>query len=270
MSSTGKALILTCVLLAAGACGSADEPDGRGQAASLYDGAWTLQSGRGPNGDIALLTENPVTLEIDRGRIRGVAACNSYNGRASISGSSFALNRGGPSMTEMGCARQVHRAEAAFMDALGAVDQISRSGQMLTLSGPGAQLTFEADPPPPPAHLVGTDWRLEGLVYGSGPEALVGSADSARLLLRDDGTFNGTTGCREVKGTWSGDEEEVTFHPQVDGACPAVRNREAPLRQQDAHVLSVLTGDATVEIKEGSLWLQATDTDDGLIYRVRS
>ncbi|MDP9067568.1 MAG: META domain-containing protein [Actinomycetota bacterium] len=64
-----------------------------------YERIWALDSGRGPAGDIPILDEWDITLEIDGPRVSGRSACNSYGGKVTISRSSFDV--GGLAGTEI-------------------------------------------------------------------------------------------------------------------------------------------------------------------------
>lgn len=124
-----KQLIGTLLLaLVLGGCGSepAARPGGDAQSVS-HDGVWKLQSGTGPQGDVPIVVGWDISLEIADGMASGRAACNSYGGSVSISGSSFRAR--GFSMTEMGCSPEVSRSQDSYIDAFQTVDTIARDGE---------------------------------------------------------------------------------------------------------------------------------------------
>jgi heat shock protein HslJ len=154
IASTGLVLLLA-------ACGEAADqslrvgpaPSGSG---SPYAGTWKLTSGRGPDGQVPVIRDYPITLTIDRAVIGGTAACNSYGGDVTVRGSSFKI--GATSMTEMACAPLVMRSQDAYLRALSQVDSVARDSGGLTLSGRDTELTFALVPPPPTASLIETTW----------------------------------------------------------------------------------------------------------------
>jgi heat shock protein HslJ len=264
MRITGVAqpFIAALVALALGACGgSGSEPGGSepGGSSSTYDGTWTLVEGRGPDGEISVIDGYPVTLTVEGELIGGTAACNGYNGEATIDGTSFKVP--GFSMTEMGCRRDVMDAEAAYVSALSAANTIGREQDVLTLSGDETEMTFELEPPIPTADLVGTRWELESLIIGTGGDGIATSVEPAYLLLKKDGTIEGTTGCRELYGEWTEAGNEIAFTTfGAKGGCPDA------LKEQDGQVVTVLGDGFTVEIEENRLSV-TSQGDLGLDYR---
>ena len=119
-------LVLVALAVTLTACGEPRVSDSNDAASSAdeYVGTWRLTFGRGPAGEVPLVRGWPITLEISGAQVRGYAACNSYGGPATITRSSFEASR--LAVTEMGCATQVMRSEAAYLAALEDVDSISR------------------------------------------------------------------------------------------------------------------------------------------------
>ncbi|HEY8921959.1 MAG TPA: META domain-containing protein, partial [Candidatus Limnocylindria bacterium] len=83
----------------------------------------------------------------------------------------------------------------------------------------------------------------------------------ATLRLSGDGTLSATTGCRAVTGryTLSEGQVQVTLDPYDTIACAA------PLGDQDAHILGVLSNGFAASIDGDQLTLTAGDK--GLSYR---
>ena len=204
-----------CALLLSG-CGSPDGAAGGGDSPGASPiGQWILLDGA------ARVDGYPITLEVSEGRVSGTAACNSYSGTVSVSGSSFSV--GDLAVTEMGCPQPgVHESERDFLDQLSAVSgwQID-SGQLL-LTGGTTRLLFAPVQPEPDAPLAGT-WRVESLISGTGPDGAVSSTMApAHLTLVEDGTFTGRDGCNELQGRWTVDGAVLRFDDvtTTDAACP--------------------------------------------------
>jgi len=132
------------------------------------------------------------------------------------------------------------QSEDVYLNALGVADTTEREGDTLTLTGLDAELVFELVTPPPVAELTDTAWQLESLFEESGSEASSSSAAApAELILRNDGTLSGTTGCQELEGEWSQRADEIVFSVlSSTGRCGP--NTGPELRRQDMHVSAVL------------------------------
>lgn len=88
------------------------------------------------------------------------------------------------------------------------------------------------------------------------------SPQPARITLADDGTFDGTTGCRDVSGRWedTGDRVETSDVELGNRRC---RGLEA---EQDEHLVAVLEAGSTVEIEENTMALSWDEGQRGLYY----
>lgn len=259
MVRSGVAIIGCAMLLAA--CGEPSEPPASPGAPGRedIDGGWRLVDGRGPDGPIPKGEQIEITLDIAGTEIGGRSACNQYFAEVRRDGDRFEVD--GVGGTEVGCATRVMQAEERYLDALERVRSQRMEGEVLVLSGPQVELLYREIPPVPTAELVGTEWRLNGLVYGRGPEGLVSSAEPATLTLLDDGRLVGSTGCRELEGRWE-DRSGVIVVPELSasGRCPA------GLREQDDHVVQVIGDEFTVEIEGRSLTVWDGLSPNGLIY----
>jgi len=205
-------------------------------------GTWVLDHGYGPSGQVEVPDGWRVTLVFDETGVHG-QACNMYGGSYTLDGSKIAFSE--MSMTEMACQEPMMTVESAYHAALGAVATVARTGDRLTLTGDGAELVFTLAPPVPDAALLGTRWLLETLFAGEAASSVQGLG---WLQLDADGALTGSTGCRDLSGSYviSGDQVVVT-DLRADGSC------DAALAQQDTHVVSVLEGGFTVTIDGSSL-----------------
>jgi len=97
-----RLLIVSSALIALAACAQPDsglnEPGGP---STSYRGTWQLISGRGPEGEVSVIGDFRITLQIDRRSLGGTAACNRYGGDVTIEGGSFEMRSG--AMTGMAC-----------------------------------------------------------------------------------------------------------------------------------------------------------------------
>jgi heat shock protein HslJ len=198
------------------------------------------------------------TLDIGDGTVRGTSYCNSYSGTYSLDGDELVVE--GLGGTEMGCSPELMTAEAAYLEALGAVRRVGSSEGYLVLTGPDVELRFRPVPPVPTMQLLGTRWVLETLLDGEVASSTTGQP--AELVLADDGTLTGSTGCRGISGSWSleGDVVRVTAFATDGAACPP------DVAPQDRQVGDVLSGAFQVAVAGDSLTLTAPD-GLGLVYK---
>lgn len=262
--------LVACLALVAlvSACGDAAAPepepgpdDGPAIAGADVQGVWILREGRSPSGVIEPVRGADITLQIEDERAGGSGGCNTYGGGVSIDGNTF--EAGGFAVTEIGCPEDVAEPEARYLEAMEDVDTVSVEGETMTLTGPDSELVFRRVPPLDPEPLTGTVWILESLVEGPAAGSAVSSAKPARLLLKDDKTFEGTTGCRAFTGLWtvSGDLVDVT-QLVFEGSCDRGQD-------QDAHVAAVLGTAFRAEVDGRRLTLTADRGDFALVYRAR-
>ncbi len=242
------------IALAVSACLGSDFADS-------VEGAWQLTGGTHAGQAVPIVDSHPITMTLESGRISGTAACNAYGGEYELSGSSFSIVEG-LAVTEMACQpEEVMRSEQAFIGAIALIDEVKLTNDALLLTGPGAELRFEALAPVPTADLIDTVWILDGLVSGDAVSSPMAGTSEATLELFEDGTFHGSTGCRTISGEYEVSGAEVLFTSWVaEGECPS------ELAEQDSRVISALEGGFRVEI-DGDRMTTWVAGDEGLIYR---
>ena len=222
-------------------------------------GVWTLDAGTGPDGDLVVLEDHPITFTLEGTEISGTSACNSYGAQIErpIAGG---VNVGEIGMTAMACEEPVMTAEGAYVAALSRVSEIVPEGERLVLRGDSVTLEFSRLPPVPMADLVGTTWTIESILVGDVAAAPAG--EPASLLLLDDGRLEGSTGCRSFTGAW------IEADGQVRATRLAMGPEECPadLADQDSHVVSVI-GDGFVPSVDGDLLTLMDPGSIGLVYR---
>lgn len=242
--------LLVLLALVTAACG-----DG-GETADPVDftGDWELVGGTLDGAELPLVGGWPVTMSLAGGTVGGTAACNGYGGRYDLDGATISVDE--VAATEMACQPDVMESEAAFFTALLRPLTLSRVGEELTATGAGVELRFTLIAPVAAADVVGTVWQLHTIVQGDAATNVVGTAD---LVLAADGSFTGSTGCRDLTGTYQIDADRLTITSmQALGDCPA------DLAGQDSQVISVLEG-ARIEVDGDQLRLLSPG-DDALHY----
>ncbi len=234
-----------------------DVPPGTVDGGEMVGTSWTLLAGAGPDGEIVLVDGFPITLVFDGDTLGGTAACNEYGGEYFIEGSTLGIDNF--SMTAMGCQPEVRAAESAYLAALSDVDGIDLVVDELALSGPSTELIFRLNDPVPIDGIVGRLWLLESLSQGE--ETRVPLGDPATLVLAEDGTVTGSTGCRELSGDYIVSGNQIVFpNFAADGECPT------SLWDQDGLVVTVL-GDGFVPTLQGDRLTLTSRGSEVLVYR---
>lgn len=115
---------------------------------SSLQGEWVLESGSDADG-VFIDSVQPITLTFEGDAVSGQAPCNPFTGpdvQGPGTSSSGAIDFGGLTRSEMGCAEQEQNVlEGRFFAALETVDQVlvSDDGESLELTGDGIFLSFE-------------------------------------------------------------------------------------------------------------------------------
>jgi heat shock protein HslJ len=253
-------LVLTVLALVLAACaGSAATPSTDAGGDGDPQGDWQLVEGTVNGQAVPILEDHRITLTIEGSRISGTAACNGYGGTLRVEGGRLRIED--LAQTAMACVDEAAMtAEAIYMSGLAATESITLDGDELFVGGPGLELRFVELAPPPTAQLVDTMWILETLVMGDVASSVPGEPPT--LELRSDGTIRAGTGCRELRGTWveQGDEIVTPRLESTDQGC-------APeLQGLESHVLTVIGDGFRATVDGGQLRL--TDAGGaGLVYR---
>ncbi len=138
MSTTRAAIAALAATLLLAGCGGNGTPTVQ----QPPTGSWVLVEGEGPDGEVPLVEDAPITLDVEDGELGGTAACNSYGGSVEVDGQQLRIAE--LIQTEMACPGEgVMDSEAAYLDALRAVDTHHRDGERLELTGEDVRLVFE-------------------------------------------------------------------------------------------------------------------------------
>jgi heat shock protein HslJ len=251
---------LAALLVAAGCADlSATSEPAKPLASVDVEGAWQLVAGVLGMTEMTLLDDARVTLIVKDGHAGGQAACNDYGGEFTVD--EGRVDVGGFGQTLMGCSEPAMALETTYLSALAKVESAHMDGATLVLTGsPGIELRFERLQPPPTAEIVGTPWLLESLIDGDARSSVVG--DPATLLLKPDGSLEGSTGCRTLSGHYLVRGDEILANELgADGECPP-----GAQGRQDGHVIQVI-GDGFRASVDGALLTLVDQDGTGLVYR---
>lgn len=255
-----RLLLLGCLLpaLLLTACGA-----GAGAGGPAVEGRTFLSTAVTEDGRPRELADGSrISLSFEDGQLRASAGCNTMGGAYTLEGQTLAA---GPlAMTEMGCAPALMEQDAWLADLLTGGPALALDGDELALTSGSTVVTLldrvVADPDRP---LVGTTWRVDGLVSGETVSSTPGDAE-ATLTFAEDGSVEVLAGCNRGRGTWSEGEDgqSLTVGPLAltRMACEGARG------ELEASVLQVLgAGELQVDITAATLRLTAGDA--GLVLR---
>jgi heat shock protein HslJ len=221
-------------------------------------GSWLLVKATAGGQPLVLRDNAQVTFNVDGSQVSGRSACNQYFGEFTVVDGKVTL--GGLGGTEMACEEPIMALEAAYLAGLAAADTARMDADQLVLTGPGTELRFDRLEPPPTGEMIGTQWLLESTVQADAVSSTVG--EQATLTLHDDGTLEGSTGCRTLTGRYTIDGAEIlATELRADGECPD------DVFAQDSHVIEVL-GDGFQAVVDGQkLHVTSPGGVWGLVYR---
>ncbi len=218
------------------------------------DATWRATGGIVDGDPVTLLDDQPITLTVAGTDVSGQASCNGYFGTVVRSDTTIEFE--GLGWNETACEPAASMdLERVFLTSVGPTATYNVDGTVLTWTSPTSTWTFDFVPPTPDEPIVGTVWVLSGIVYEFGGMSGMG-IDDGHIAFASDGTFTGSTSCRDFTGTWSMDGDTLVAEAaQVVGKCVGAINPEF-----DATFAQVLTEGfhGTIE----GLQLKARPRDD--------
>jgi ribosomal protein S18 acetylase RimI-like enzyme/heat shock protein HslJ len=106
------------------------------------DRSWTLVSGHGPAGPVALIADHPITLVIEGDRWAGNAGCNQYTTTVARDSDRVTVVDG-IATTLMACSDALMAVERAYLAAFPAIRTVELADCRLALRGTDTELVFE-------------------------------------------------------------------------------------------------------------------------------
>jgi heat shock protein HslJ len=176
----------------------------RSQQFQLSGTRWILQSLHGHE----LLKDTAITLKITEGGFSGTSGCNFYGAKYAT----HPRNRieiGEAAHTDMACLDPagVMEQENEYLSAFPIATSYSVDGENLFIADKQGSILLKYRLLPKfvanPEGLKGETWRL---IYTDGMEP---DGFGAFTIWFDEGTFRGMTSCRDYKGTYQTDEDNI-------------------------------------------------------------
>jgi len=177
-----------------------------------------------------LLPNTAITLKITEGDISGSSGCNLYGARYSTR-SKNGINIKEVAHTDMGCHEPagIMQQEEAYLSAVQKSTNYKYDGENLFIMDKQGNILLQYRLLPKfkanPEALKGKTWRL---IYA---DRMVSDELGPFMLWFDEGTFRGTTSCRDYKGTYQTEADSIHVYSMemVPGAdcAPDIQTLES-------------------------------------------
>lgn len=210
-----------------------------------------------------LVRGTQIRLSFDDGRLGISAGCNSMGGNYTLDGTRLTVEP--LAMTDMGCDRPLMEQDAWVAGLFEGPVQFTGES---VISGDTVLTLADRRDVSPDLPLVGTQWRLDGIGSGEGPDGSVASvpadARAATLRITENGRAEVYDGCNRGTGPAVVDENAGT----VDFGARATTRMACPGTEEVVDAVNdVLDGLTTYAITEKSLTL--TNGDASLYFVAR-
>jgi heat shock protein HslJ len=243
-------IISLCIgLVVLAACNRSGSKQGSG--GNLTGKVWAVTELAGKS----ILQNTGITAQFGSdGTLSGLAGCNQYNGKYTVSGNSITIST--PlATTMMACPQPVMDQESAYLKALGEAKTYTVKGNQLTLndSGGKAIASYKAQS----QDLAGSSWLVIG--YNNGKQAVVSVTIGTELTANfgKDGNLTGNAGCNNYNGPYKVDGDKITIGPLA--STQMFCNDPAGVMDQEAQYLAALQTAATYKIEGNALELRTSD-----------
>jgi heat shock protein HslJ len=253
-----RIIAAVALLLVLTACGAEGEPEPAGPAPVALSGTYVVTSVTVDDAAHALVKGSEVRLTFTDGKLGMTAGCNHLFGDYTFDADQLTVGTIGG--TEMGCSEPLMDQDTWLAGLFAAPVRVGRDP--LTLTSGKTVLTLEpraAVHPDKP--LVGTAWKLDGVVDGESVGSIPSGPDVV-LTLAKDGNASVTGLCNGFGAEVVVSGDTITWEP---GMRTLMACADDARMQLDNTVSSVLTGTTSYTIEEGTLTL--THGKKGLTFR---
>ncbi len=202
----------------------------------------------------SVISERPVTLNFENGKINGTDGCNRYGTSYTVNGARFAASKDMVTTT-MACPEPIMQQAAAYTTALTQAATYNSDGRQLRLlDASGKSLaTFTAQS----GKLGGTSWVLTG--YNNGKQAVVSVAIGSKLAadFGADGKLSGSAGCNNYTATYEASEKSIKIGPSA--STRKMCADPAGVMEQETQYLKTLETAATYRVEGNRLELRTAN-----------
>ncbi len=216
----------------------------------LNDTSWVLATLNGQ----ALLPDQPITLNLESGRIYGTDGCNSYSTSYTVDGVKFRASKNMIS-TSMACAQPIMLQASAYIAALTQAAAYKSDGQQLTLldSNGKALATFTAQS----RKLGETSWVLTG--YNNGKQAVVSVVLGTKITadFSADGRLSGSAGCNNYTAAYEISDKTIKIGPAA--STRKMCAEPAGVMEQESQYLKALATASSYRVEANTLELRTAE-----------
>jgi heat shock protein HslJ len=181
-------------------------------AAPLKGSLWNLESFLNQHGELVnVLQGSEITAKFEDDQVSGSAGCNQYFGAYTSEEDTLTITVIG--YTEMYCEpEESMEQEGEYISALESADSYHVVGDRLEISNDNDEiiLVFEAAES---TTLINTPWKLNLLDDGEGKVISTIAGTEVTLVLADDGTLSGSSGCNTYNGAYEINGEQIAIGP---------------------------------------------------------
>jgi len=245
-------LSIAALAMAGCAAGPAGSDPATGQSAGsgvLHGRTYTAQTIIEQGRPRALVAGTSIELRFtDDGRLVANAGCNTISGAVASGGGKLELTD--MTVTEMGCAAELHDQDRRLSAFLGGRPSWRLDGGTLILSSTDTTLVLTRAGAVP---LVGTTWRTDTLILGDVAGATPAGVDVTFVFGRDQVTVSGLCNLRAAR--YRATSATITF--ELD---PLPRNTCAPkIMRVEQLAVALLDGEANYRIDRTTLRISKGD-----------
>ena len=230
------------------------------------EGTWVATAydtwGEGP---VAPLRGSTLTVSLlSAGRLEGQTGCGPFLGGYSVDGQAVRL--GIISSGSGSCRQRLDDEAFGFTQALAAVTGWTPGPMGLQLLDDDGRVRVSLERP----QEVGPSgaWLVERLARTGGELGPILGGSEVSLVLADDGSFTGDTGCRQLEGSYTVEADRIVIAPIVVVGLPCDGQDLRPLQRQDRRLLALL--DEAVAWRRSGETLALADGAGSVILEFRA
>lgn len=216
-------------------------------------------------GPVAPLRGSTLTVSLlPAGRLEGQTACGPFLGGYSVDGQ--AIRVGIISSGSGSCRQRLDDEAFGFTQALATVTGWAQGPTGLQLLDDEGRVRVSLERP-----LEGSPagaWLVERLARPGGELGPVLDGSQVSLVLADDGSFTGDTGCRQLEGSYTVEADRIVIAPIVVVGLPCDGRDLRPLQRQDRRLLALL--DEAVAWRRSGETLTLADGAGSAILELRA
>jgi heat shock protein HslJ len=216
-------------------------------------------------GLVAPLRGSTLTVSLlSAGRLEGETGCGTYLGGYSVDGQAIRLGIISPGSGR--CRERLEGEAFGFTQALAAVTGWAPGGRGLQLLDEEGRVRVSLERPLE-ASPAGA-WLVERLARTRGELGPLLDGSQGSLVLADDGSFTGDTGCRQLEGRYTLEADRIVIAPIVVVGLPCDGQDLRPLQRQDRRLLALL--DEAVAWRRSGETLTLADGAGSVILELRT